>query len=103
MADDIVIGEDIGLQFLIHVVDHDGNFIDLSDFSDFTIYFRKPDHSKFSVPATLYTNGDDGLISYISQTGDLDQIGQYGISASYALAHSVVHTSHDTFMVDDGV
>lgn len=108
MPDSIVIQEhDVGLQFLIHLLDKDGNPVDVSGFTDFLIYFRRPDHTTFQVPATFYSNGTDGLIQYVTQAGDLDLTGQWGIQASYSLSHSTIYTSKDTFIVSadiiDGV
>lgn len=95
---------DIGINFIINVVKSDGvSPEDLSTCSGFTIYFTPPKLSTYSVVASLYTNGLDGKISYISTSSDLNVVGRWKIQASYISGGNIRYTSKDYFIVADNL
>jgi hypothetical protein len=70
---------DVGTQFLITIVDANESPMDISNAVGKEVIFKKPSGSLVSQPATFYTNGSDGKIYYVSQDGDLDEIGSWKI------------------------
>lgn len=91
---------DTGVQFVCTIVDEQtNNIINLSQASNFALTFRKPDKSVYSVVASLYTDGTDGKISYLSQVTDLLLAGIWKFQASYTLSGSNKLTSWASFQV----
>lgn len=90
--------DDIGVQFIVQILD-DGSVLDLSTATSLSIVLRRPDNSALICPATLYTNGSDGKLQYISVDGDLSEAGIWKIQANVHFFTSFFHTSIDTFKV----
>mgnify|MGYP006081573935 CR=1 FL=1 len=97
MADEIHVN-DIGTEFRILILDKDA-VVDLSFASELTIIFRKPNGSILSVTADLYTDGSDGIITYTSVDGDIDQSGIYKIQSYVAIGSSSYSSSIGSFKV----
>ena len=107
MPDNIVIEQDdIAIQFLITIVDNNdesGGPMDLTAFSNFIIYFKRPDKTVLQVPGLFFEDGTDGQIYCITRAGDLSISGRYTIQVSYRIGNSLVYTSKDTFMVEEDI
>ena len=72
---------DVGTQFKLTISDA-GTAVDVSPSgTTYTINFRKPDGTCLTKTATPFTDGTDGIISYITSSGDLDITGTWKLQA----------------------
>lgn len=80
MADEVHVG-DRGTVFRVTVLEQ-GQTLDVSTSTNRTLYFRKPvSDTVLSVPAVFTTDGTDGNIEYVIQSGDLDEAGCWRVQA----------------------
>lgn len=59
----------------------------------------RPDGTKFVVAATFSTDGTDGVIKYVTQSGDLNQAGIWKLQVLVALSGGQWNSSTTTFKV----
>lgn len=98
MASEIHIG-DIGTIFQITIVDQNG-VVDLTNVDSKVIIFQRPDNGGgFQVQASLVTDGSDGLIKYVTQSGDLNQAGTWQIQGRITFGTDVFSTDIQKFKV----
>ena len=90
---------DVGTQFLITIVDANANPMDISAATSKSVIFKKPGGSLITETALFYTDGTDGKIYYISDVGDLDEIGAWKIQAHVITLTSNWHTNFSAFKV----
>lgn len=64
---------DIGTAFRATVYDEDSLAVSLTGVSSKYLIFKKPDGTVSQKSADFYTDGSDGVIQYISESGFLDQ------------------------------
>lgn len=92
---------DVGITFIVTVVKQDGvTPQDISTATGLTIYLIKPDMSVVTGNAALVNAGTDGQMFYISQAGDLGQVGIYRIQGSYLVGSNILYTSKTSFLVE---
>lgn len=105
MSESLILQKDsIGIDFIIKITTDGYQPVDLSSCSAFYIYFHPPNSKqKYSVNASLYTDGTDGKIHYISTSSDLTVKGRWRIQASYERNGSIRYTSFDYFIVNDNI
>jgi len=72
MADIVIQTENIGTALRFTVKDLDGATVDLSSADALQVILQKPDGTKLTKTASLYTDGTDGIIQYLTQAGDMD-------------------------------
>lgn len=90
---------DIGTAFRMTIYDESNNIVNVSGTTP-TILFTKPDKTILEKEATLYTDGTDGKIQYVSEDGDLDTIGQWQIQAFiYFTDTTQLYSNISTFRV----
>lgn len=65
----------IGTAFRIEIKDQDDVVVDVSAATTIQIIFKKPGGDILTKTASFVTNGTDGMIQYVSQSGDLDTVG----------------------------
>lgn len=70
---------DVGTQFKLTISDN-GTVVDVSSATK-QIHFRKPDGTCLEKTANNFTDGTDGIITYITQSGDLDTVGMWKLQA----------------------
>jgi len=97
MASEIHVG-DIGTQLIMTVKD-DGEVVDISGASSLVIILKKPDGQSYTKTGTLYTNGTDGKMYYVSVDGDFNAAGNYKIQAIVTLPNGTFYSSISTFKV----
>lgn len=73
--------------------------IDLSSLVAATFTFERPSGSTFDRTATLYTDGTDGKLQYLTVDGDLDVAGRWRVQANYELASGQWSAEPETFTV----
>lgn len=89
---------DIGTEFLVTVKDGD-EIVDISTADTLQLIFTKPTGTKVTQTATLYTDGTDGKMKYISEDGDLDVAGWWKLQGFISISDSEWHTNVVTFQV----
>lgn len=90
--------DDIGTKFVVTVLD-DSAVVDISPAANLIIYFRKPDNSVLEKIASLSTDGTDGKMYCITESGDLDLTGNYKIQGKVILSTGTYYTSLGSFKV----
>lgn len=70
---------DIGSTFIC-TIEEDGTVVDLATATDLKIYMKTPTETK-TFDASLYTDGTDGKIKYVTVEGDIDLAGEWQIQA----------------------
>lgn len=89
---------DVGTIFRVTIKDCD-TIVDVSTVNSKTIYFQKPDSSTLTKAASYYTDGTDGIIQYVTESGDLDQAGTWQIQARVDFGADVFNTNIEKFKV----
>ena len=76
----VVYKGDVGTLVIVTIVDQNLAVVMLDvDFISAKILFQKPSGVVVEKTAALYTDGKDGKIYYTTQTGDIDESGQWKI------------------------
>ena len=65
---------DWGIEFRDTIEDDDG-VINLINYSSIQYLFRKPDGTEVAKNASFYTDGSDGIVKYVMESGVIDQAG----------------------------
>lgn len=67
---------DLGVAIVVQLLNQsDGTPVDLSEATDLSIRIGYPDESTAEFDATIYSDGFDGKIVYVSEDGDLNAVG----------------------------
>lgn len=92
---------DIGITFTVTVTKQDGvTSQDISSATSLIIYLIQPDGSVITGSASFVNTGTDGQMQYISQTGDLYQVGIYKIQGEYMVGGNTFYTEKTQFLVE---
>jgi hypothetical protein len=98
MAQEIHKG-DIGTVFELTVRDQDG-VVDLSGATVKDFYFRQPSgKTKPKVTALFKTDGTDGILTYTTVAGNLDENGTWQLQADVETSNGRWRTNIVTFVV----
>lgn len=89
---------DIGTTIKFTVM-QDGSAIDVSTATVKKVKFQRKDKTTFSRDVSFVTDGTDGLVSYTTVNGDLDQAGKWTAQLYMELPSWSGHTSKITFTV----
>lgn len=73
--------------------------VDISTATTMEIIFSKPDGTTVTQTAVFVTDGTDGAIRYFSQTGDLDQTGNWKVQGHVILPTGEWYSSISKFKV----
>ncbi len=68
---------DIGTIFRFTIKDQDLNIVNIASATTLSVLFTKPDNTVVTKTGVLYTNGTDGIVQYITISGDLNLIGKW--------------------------
>lgn len=99
MAAEIHVG-DAGTAFRVTVLDENGAVINIATATTKEIWLRKPDGTTvLEKAASLYTDGTDGIMQYLTATTDLDTAGNWKMQGYVVIGTSVNHTDIHTFKV----
>jgi ABC-type Mn2+/Zn2+ transport system ATPase subunit len=80
MANNIHVG-DFGITFKFTVLDQDDSILDISTASGMLLNFEKPDTSQIYKDGSWLTDGTDGQIVYVTESGLFDQSGYWKVNA----------------------
>ena len=97
MTQEIHVG-DIGTSFELQLKDG-ATIIDVSGATSAVIVFYKPNKSVVAKNASLVTDGTDGKIAYVTQSGDLDTSGTWKLQAEITLPSGSWHSDIHSFTV----
>lgn len=89
---------DIGTKIVLTIKD-DNEVVDISKASVIDFIIVKPNATKYTKSGSLYTDGTDGKMYYISIDGDFDVPGNYKVQGKVNLAGGIYYTSIFTFRV----
>ncbi len=92
---------DVGTVFRVILTDHTGAVLDVSGATAKSVVFARADGTRFQVDAAFETDGTDGIITYTTLAGDLDQIGQWRLQAAVTMADWDGRSSIATFVVGE--
>lgn len=73
--------------------------VDLSTASNMQIVFLSPAKRRFVVTAVLTNDGADGLMEYVTQSGDLDVKGRWKMQGLFSIGPATWATDIVTFEV----
>ena len=90
---------DIGTAFRVTVKDESDTVVDISTASSLRIFFAKPDGTTETKTASHYTDGTDGIMEYITQSGDLDIVGSWSLQGVVSIGGGTWHTDIYQFKV----
>jgi hypothetical protein len=90
---------DIGTELQVQINDCNEVVIDVSAASSKQIILKKPSGAMLTKDADFVTDGTDGLLSYVTQSGDLDEIGTWKIQSSVSIGGNVWKSSFKSFKV----
>ncbi len=68
---------DIGTAFRVTILDQDGNAVPLTGATTTEIKVEKPDGTTEVWLASVFGPATDGVLEYVTVSGDLDQDGQW--------------------------
>lgn len=78
-----------------------GDILDISDASLMQLKLVKPDGSQVTKPLTFITNGSDGRVEYVVESGVLNIAGTYKWQLYLAISPWQDHSSKGHFVVGD--
>jgi len=96
-------GANIGIQFIITVLDSSGNVMNLTGATGIVFAFLQPDQSVVSKTAALLSNGLDGNLAYATQAGDLPFSGLFSVQAQFSIGTSYFTTQWGQFKVGGNI
>jgi hypothetical protein len=91
--------DDIGTSFVATVVNESGDVEDISTASALSFTFKKPSGTLSTVSAEFHSDGTDGMMVYVTESGDIDEEGNWSIQGVVTIGSSVFHTSVHKFKV----
>jgi len=96
---------DIGTQLQIEVVDQDSVVVDIGPATTKEICLSKPSGTNVKFTASFPSGGDgsDGLMEYITESGDLDEEGVWKIQGRVVFTTGEWRTGVDSFRVYDNI
>ena len=90
---------DIGTKIISTIKDQDGIAIDISSATTKEFTFEKPDGSTTNKAGSFTTDGTDGKLQYVFQSGDLNLQGNWKYIVHIITPTAEWHTDMSTFRV----
>jgi hypothetical protein len=85
---------DIGTQFIFTLKDENETVVNISAATTLHVLLEKPSCTVETKTATLYTDGTDGKLTYITVSGDLNEIGTYKIQGRIVISGNTWSTNY---------
>jgi len=73
--------------------------VDISTATTKQLIFKKPSGSELEKDASFYTDGTDGILTYTTVSGDLDEIGTWKVQGYVVLVSGSWKSDIHTFKV----
>jgi len=103
-VDTIIHIGDIGTTFQLTVIETDGTVVDISAATVMRMYFKKPDGERACREAEFKTDGEDGILDYVTVEDDIDQTGQWQLQGYVEIAEDAkFYTEKVTFSVQSNL
>lgn len=91
---------DVATALQATIRNQDGNIIDVSSATVLQLKFIKPNRSVVTKTASLYTDGTDGIIQYITaDENDFDQAGIWNIQGYVVISGAPKNSNIEEFRV----
>lgn len=89
----------IGIAFNVTLVTTEGNAIDISSATTKQLWFQDPNGTNYTKTANFLTDGTDGQLQYISESGLLTPPGKWRLQAYVALTSGSYPSEIQSFKV----
>lgn len=93
---------DVGTLIVVTIKENNAT-VDVSSYSDKKFVFKKPNGEKVVKNVDFTSNGQDGKLSYIIESGVLDQCGYYKLQVILSKNNDVKHSNITSFKVFDNL
>lgn len=93
----------IGAYIRYQVLDENGLPKDIGGATVKQLVFGRPNRTTFTVSASFFTNGADGILQYITVDGDLTPYGRYQAQANLVMPGFNGRTEVRTFPVEKNI
>jgi len=90
---------DVGTEIRVCIEDCDQNVVNLSGASLKQFVFKKPSGAILTKDALFFTDGSDGILSYVIASGDLNEIGTWQMQVHVNVDSNVWRSSFKSFKV----
>lgn len=91
---------DVGIQLIATITNQETKqIVSLVNATGITFTFKRPDGTVYNVTGSLYTDGTDGKIQYVTQTTDLTMTGIWKFQCSCTISGSQKISSWTSFQV----
>jgi len=90
---------DIGTEFRCTIKDC-STVVDVSTVTTKELIFVKPSGERLTKTASFYTDGTDGIITYTSVSGDLNECGLWSIQGFVIIGTGEFHSNIRNFKVE---
>jgi len=94
---------DVGIELIVQIVDPDGDSLNVQSATSMIIRLGGPDGTSEDFTAAFLTDGSDGQIVYTTQSGDLDEVGQYTIQGIITIDGAIKSTTVSVLQVLDNI
>lgn len=91
---------DIGTRFLI-TIKEGSDIVDISSATTKQFDFKKKDGTTFTVDVEFETDGTDGVLEYVTEADDIDQVGKWSVQPYLEMPNWQGHTAKVDFRVGD--
>ncbi len=102
MASEKIHLNDVGTSIRVRVQE-DGVNIDISTATTTLIFLKKPSGTTTQYTATFVNDGSDGLMHYISVSGDIDEVGTWRGQGFVVLPQGEFFTERQSFKVNSNL
>lgn len=91
---------DTGVKFQLTLTDPSGNVMDVSLANSVTLLLEQPFNLGVkSFTMTNVTDGKDGQVAYVTQTGDIAVAGNWRMQVKAQMPSGTIHSDVETFKV----
>jgi len=90
---------DVGTSLRATIRNQADQVVDVSAADTLELRFVKPDRTRVTFTATLYSDGTDGIVEYITEADDLDQAGIWNIQGYVVISGAPKKSNIDEFRV----
>lgn len=96
--------DDVGVALVVEMTNEsDGLPFDISQASDLVLKLGYPDGSSEDFTALLYTDGTDGKLYYVTQEGDLSEVGICTLQGKVTIGGAPISSQVRPFQVNENV
>lgn len=86
-------------EFDVTIQDQNGNIVNLAGATTLNFLFQRPDGSFFTAAGSLFTDGTDGIVRYITLNTDLNQVGYWRYQVFTVIGSNENYTDITRFQV----